>query len=97
MAYVTVTTWKLNSSSVDEDAMWRIIQEKYVPGSKAMGASDVKWVQTGEGESMIISVYPDEATCNAADAKRAELRSQGSSEFDVTMTGEMRGEVKAST
>jgi hypothetical protein len=97
MAYVTVSTWKLNSSSVDEDAMWHLIQEKYVPGTKALGALDAKWVQTGEGESMIISVYPDEATCNAADAKRAELRSQGSSDFDATMTSELRGEVKAST
>jgi len=97
MAYMTVSTWKLNSSVEDEDAMWRIIQEKYVPANKALGATDVKWVQTGESESMIITVYPDEATCNAADAKRAELRSQGSSEFNATMTGEMRGEVKAST
>jgi hypothetical protein len=97
MAYVTVSTWKLNSSAEDEDAMWRLIQEKYVPASKALGASDAKWVQTGEGESMIITVYPDEAACDAADAKRAELRSQGSSEFDVTMTGELRGAVKAST
>ncbi|MCP4319670.1 MAG: hypothetical protein GY789_27755 [Hyphomicrobiales bacterium] len=97
MAYVTMSTWKLNSNVEDEDAMWRVIQEKYVPATKALGALDAKWVQTGEGESMIITVYADEAASNAADAKRAELRSQGSSEFDVTMTGELRGEVKAST
>ena len=97
MAFATVSTWKVNSAIEDEDAMWRMIQEKYVPASKAMGASQAMWVQTGDGESMIVSNYPDEATCNAADAKRAEIRAHGSSDFNATMTGEMRGEVKAST
>jgi len=97
MAFATVSTWKVNSAIEDEDAMWRAVQEKYVPASKAMGATNAMWVQTGDGESMIISIYPDEATCNAADAKRADARAQGASDFNATMTGEMRGEVKAST
>jgi hypothetical protein len=96
MTYATISTWKANSKIEDEDAMYKVVQEKYVPALKAMGASQAMWVQTGEGEIAIISVYPDEATCNAADAKRAEVRSQGSSEFDATLTGEMRGEVRAS-
>jgi hypothetical protein len=96
MAYATISTWKANSKIEDEDAMYQVVQEKYVPALKAMGATQAMWVQTGDGEIAIISVYPDEAACNAADAKRAEVRSQGSSEFDATLTGEMRGEVRAS-
>lgn len=97
MAFATFSTWKLNTAFEDEDAMWKVIQEKYVPASQGLGASQVMWLSTGDGESAILSVYADEAACNAADAKRAALRAQGSSEFDVTMTSELRGEVKAST
>ena len=97
MTYATISTWKVNSEVEDQDAMWRVIQEKYVPATKSLGASHAAWIETGDGETALVSLYPDEATCNAADAKRAELRSQGASEFDATMTGEMRGEIKASS
>jgi hypothetical protein len=96
MAYATISTWKLNTPMDDQDAMWRIIQEKYVPASKALGATNVTWIETGEGETALISMYPDEAACNAAEEKRAALRAEGASEFDATMTGEMRGEIKVS-
>ena len=97
MAYATVSTWKSNIAIEDEDAMWRVIQDKYVPASQALGATQVMWLSTGDGELAILSFYPDEATCNAADEKRQALRAQGSSEFDATMTSELRGEVKASS
>lgn len=97
MAYVTISNWKTNSEIEDEDAMWRAIQDKYIPATKALGATKAMWIETGDGELTLVSVYPDQATCDTADAKRKELRAQGASEFDATMTGEMRGEVKAAT
>ena len=45
---------------------------------------------------MIISTYPDKAASDAADAKRAELRSQGASEISATMTSDVRGDVMVS-
>ena len=97
MSYVTISTWKSNIEIENQDAMWQAIQEKYIPATKALGATHAMWVETGDGELSLISTYPDKVTCDAADAKRAELRSQGASEFDATMTGESRGDVKAST
>jgi len=97
MSYVTISNWKSNVDIADQDAMWRAIQEKYIPATMSLGATHAMWVETGDGELTLISTYPDQATCDAADAKRAALRSQGASEFNATMTSESRGGVKAST
>lgn len=97
MAYVTISTWKMNTSDYDADALWRAMQEKYMPGVRAMGADHAMVVETGDGESAIIATYPDQATRDAAEEKIAAMRAQGASEFDTTMTGELKGEVRAST
>ena len=96
MTYVTVSTWKSENPIEDQDAMWRVMEEKYAPASKAMGASSVSFVRVSDSETMIISTYPDKAASDAADAKRAELRSQGASEFSATMTSDVRGDVMVS-
>jgi hypothetical protein len=95
MAYATISTWKLNEPLKDEDVLWRTMQDKYVPMSKALGAVQVLVINIAEGESAIVSVYPDQAARDAAEAKIAELRKTAGSEFNATMTGEMRGEVRA--
>lgn len=97
MTYVTISTWKSENDTANDDALWRAVQEKYVPVNKALGATQVLVVEIGDGESAFINVYPDKATRDAADAKIVEVRKEGSSEFNATMTGEMRGEVRAAS
>ncbi|SFT53940.1 hypothetical protein [Sedimentitalea nanhaiensis] len=54
MAYATISTWKLNETPKDEDAMWQAMQDQYVPMNLALGSTRMMIVQTGEGESAII-------------------------------------------
>lgn len=97
MAYMTISTWKVDMTPDEREAAWQMIQEKYVPLNQALGATQVMIAETGEGGSVIVSVYPDKATRDAAEAKISEMRSQASSEFSSTLTGEMRGEIRASS
>jgi hypothetical protein len=97
MAYVTISTWKVEDSDAGIDAIWKTVQDKYVPMNKALGATQTMVVEIGEGESAFINVYPNQQTRDAADAKIAALRAEGASEFTAKMTGELRGEVRASS
>lgn len=97
MAYMTITTWKVDMTPDEREAAWKMIQEKYIPMNQSFGASQVMVAETGEGESVIVSVFPDKATRDAAEAKIVEMRSQASSQFSSTLTGDLRGEIRASS
>jgi hypothetical protein len=94
MSYATISTWK-GQRSPDDD-MIATLNSKYAPALKAMGATDAYFIQTGELESAVVTIWPDEATCNTATAKIAEIRSQAPDDFSNEMTGELKGPIIAS-
>lgn len=94
MAYATITTWTVKDSSTMDTAV-RVMQEKYMPGIRALGATQALTIRTGPDSAAVLSVYPDEATRDAAAAKIEAMRGNAKSEFDSEMTGELKGEVVA--
>jgi Trk K+ transport system NAD-binding subunit len=95
MAFATISTWKMGAD-LEAEAMARIMQDQFMPALRSLGATQAMTVQTGKGTSAIISVYPDEATRNAAMEKIKVLREKGASTFSAEMTGELMGTVIAS-
>lgn len=94
MAYITITTWEI-SDGTDYDIVMRGIREKRLPALKALGASQVTVVRTSERTSAAISVWPDEATRDAAEQAIEKVRNTIHTEDFSRLTGEMRGEVVA--
>lgn len=97
MAYATISTWKLSNPAQAEDDLWQVMQDKYVPWNLSLGATQTMMIQVAEDETAIVSVFPDQATRDAAQARIAELRQQGGSEFSSTMLGEVSGEIRAAS
>ncbi len=93
MTYAVVSNW--TSTEPRNDEMAATAQNKFVPAIKALGALHVFFISTGEKSFRVASIYPDQATADAASAKQAELRSQAKTELPVSMVGEERGEVFA--
>ena len=94
MSYATISTWK-GQRPADYD-MIATLNSKYAPALKAMGATNAYFIQTGEFESAVVTIWLDEAACNTATAKIAEVRSQAPDDFSNEMTGELRGPIIAS-
>lgn len=95
MAFATISMWKMAAEMGAED-MAKIMQDQFMPALRSLGATQAMTVQTGENTSAIITVYPDEATRNAALEKITALRGKGASTFSAEMTGELMGTVIAS-
>ena len=95
MAFATISTWK-RGAEMDAEEMAKVMQEQFMPALRSLGATQAMTVQTGDDTSAIISVYPDEATRNAAMEKISALREKGASTFSAEMTGELMGNVIAS-
>jgi len=92
LAYVTLTLWSAEEMT---DEMLATAQEKYVPMILSVGATGVQMVRTSETTMSVITQYADADVAEAAQAKIAELRSQASSEFTMTLEGVHSGEVIA--
>ena len=94
MSYAAISMWK-SVQSVDDEII-ATLNSEYVPAVKAMGATNAYFIQTGELESAVITIWPDKTTRDLAAAKIAEVRSQATEEFSDEMTGELKGPVLAS-
>jgi hypothetical protein len=98
MAHASISTWKTSKprDEAGREALYRVMQEKYVPMTLSMGATSTMCIQTGPDTAAIVSVWPDEATRSAAMQKVGAMRGEASSAFDTTMTMEVMGEIRAS-
>ncbi|NRB18830.1 MAG: hypothetical protein HRU33_15035 [Rhodobacteraceae bacterium] len=94
MAYVSLTLWSVDEMS---DEMLAAAKEKYVPMIMSIGATAVQMVRTGDLTMCVITQYSDSDAAAAAQEKIAELRSQASSEFTMTMEGVYAGDVIAAS
>ena len=98
MSYATISNWN-SSITRGSDAgknNEKLINEKYLPALKAMGATHAYFIYTGDTTASIVTIYPDEATATSAVAKQNALRSQGSAETSTKLIGDSRGDVFAS-
>lgn len=95
MAFATISMWKMGAE-MDAEEMAKIMQDQFMPALRSLGATQAMAVQTGDNTSAIVTVYPDEATRNAAKEKISALRAKGASTFSAEMTGELLGTVIAS-
>lgn len=95
MAFATISMWKMGAE-MGAAEMAKIMQDQFRPALRSLGATQAMTVQTGDETSAIISLYPDEATRNAAMEKIRALREKGASTFSAEMTGELMGTVIAS-
>jgi len=95
MAYATISTWEM-AGDMEAAEMARIMQEQFMPAIRSLGGTQAMTVQTGDKACAVISIYPDQATRDAAMAKISVLREKGASTFSAEMTGEMSGDVIAS-
>ena len=95
MAYVVVTHWETTSDDADAEAGWKRVQEQNIPALKALGAHSAMGVELSDTKAMMISVFPDKATFEAAHAKIQKLRQKTGAELNTKMTGEYKGELKA--
>ncbi len=94
MSYATISTSKGDRSP--DDDMIAMLNSKYAPALKAMGAVNVYFIQTGEFESAVVTIWPNETTRDTAMARIAEIRSQAPADFSNEMTGELKGQILAS-
>lgn len=97
MAYATISTWKLSEPAQADDSLWQVMQDKYVPWNRELGAIQTLMIPTAPDETAIVSLFPDKATRDAAQARIAALRQEGGSEFESRMLGEVSGEVRAAS
>jgi hypothetical protein len=76
-----------------DDELISIVQEKFVPGIKALGAERAFFVETGPDAIQVIVVYADEDTANRAREAQEKIRAQSGVEMPVTFQSEVRGRV----
>ena len=93
MSFGVISDW--TSSAPMSDELKNEARGKYAPGVKALGASSVYFIQTGDSTFQVVTIYPDEATANAARDKQAALRAKAAGELPVKMVGEHRGDIFA--
>jgi hypothetical protein len=93
MSYGVISDW--TSSVPNNDAMRAEARDKYAPAVKALGATHVHFIETGESTFQVVTIYPDEATANSARDKQNAVRAKATSEMPVKMIGEQRGDVFA--
>jgi hypothetical protein len=98
MAHASISTWKTSKprDEAGREALYRVMQEKYVPMTLSMGATSTMCIQTGPDTAAIVSVWPDAATRAAAMERIRAMRGDATSEFDTTLTMEVEGEIRAS-
>lgn len=98
MSYATISNWDSSITRGSEAAKnnEKLINEKYLPALRALGAIHAYSIYTGDTTASIVTIFPDEATATTAVAKQNALRNQGSSEMSNKFTGESRGDVFAS-
>lgn len=96
MQFVTITTWEMKSA-VDFDLTMETMRTKRLPALKDLGAKRVTVIRTSDRTVAAISEWPDKASRDAAESAIEAVRSKVKSEDLVQMTGEMKGEVIAST
>lgn len=94
MSYGVISNW--TSTVPNNEEMRAEARNKYAPGVKSLGATQVFFVETGESAFQVVTIYPDEATANTARDKQNALRATATSEMPVKMVGDQRGEVFAS-
>lgn len=98
MSYATISNWDISTTRGSDTAKnnENIINEKYLPAFKALGATHAHFIYTGDKTASIVAIYRDEATATSAVAKQNALRSQGSAEMSNQLIGDSRGDVFAS-
>ena len=93
MSFGVISVW--TSSSPMSDELRNEARNKYAPGVKALGASQVHFIQTSDSSFQVVTIYPDETVANSARDKQAALRAQAAGELPVKMVGEHRGDIFA--
>ncbi|MBW6494764.1 MAG: hypothetical protein K0B16_09475 [Burkholderiaceae bacterium] len=93
MSFGVISSW--TSSAPMSEELKSEARNKYAPGVKALGASQVHFIQTSDSTFQVVTIYPDEGVANSARDKQAALHAQAAGELPVKMVGEYRGEVFA--
>ncbi len=99
MSYAVISEWVSKNSrrSAEGQAQEQAAKEKFAPGVMALGAKAVYFIYTSDTTFNVVTIYQDEATATNAAEKQRAIRAQASTELPVSMTGEVRGEVFASS
>lgn len=92
MSYCTISNWTTTDWN---DEMEALARDKYVPLVKAVGASGVQMIRTGDNSFTVVTHYADEATAMAAQEKIAAIRSEAADEMPMTMQSTSGGAVFA--
>ena len=90
--YATISHWKANEIN---DEMIEIMQNKFMPMLKSLGALNSYEIKTSENTVSIVTIFPDKETKIAATERINQIRSQGASEFESTMIKAEEGEIIA--
>lgn len=93
MAFSTISLWNTIEWT---DEMEALARDKFVPMIMGVGAQSVQMVRTGDLSFSVVTNYADEAACNAAQAKIAEIRAEAKSDLPMTMQSVSHGAVFAS-
>lgn len=93
MSYCTLSNWTTTEWT---DEMEALARDKYVPMVKAVGASAVQMIRTGENSFSVVTQYPDEAAAMAAQEKIDAIRAQATEELPMTLSEKAGGAVFAS-
>lgn len=93
MSFGVISDW--TASVPLNEAMKTEARNKYLPAIKALGATQVSFIETGESTFKVVTIYPDAATANSARDKQTAVRATATSELPIKMVGEQRGEVFA--
>ena len=90
MSYKRVTI--LTGAPVTDEIIG-ILETKYMPAVRAMGAIDCEILQTGPDSTLLIATYADKAAADAAAEKAAALRAESQEEFKGNAPKTLEGEV----
>ena len=99
MSYAVISEWvsKNSRQSTEGQAQEQAAKEKFAPGVMALGATAVYFIYTSDTTFNVVTIYPDEATSTNAAEKQRAIRAQAATEMPVSMAGEVRGDVFASS
>ena len=95
MTFVTISTWRLTNDSQDLAEVRSLLESKYFPGLRALGARDSFLSDVGNGDFVIVTRYPDRKTREDALHKVAELRREGAVEFGAELVETQAGDIIA--
>ena len=95
MSYASITIWQVLTNLETLDHVTDLMQRKYLPGLRSLGAERSMVVDIGLDRFAIVTMYPTKEVRDEALEHITQLRSEGAEEFGAALMDAYAGNVLA--